>query len=51
MPSFIPLNVSNSYLVKELDIYDINNKIIKDIFKNILSFTNPLGLLSKKLVL
>ena len=42
MPFFIPLNVSNSYLVKELDIYNINNKIIKDAFKEALSFTNPL---------
>ena len=43
MPSFIPLNASNSYLVKELDIRDINNKIIKDAFKDALLFTNPLG--------
>ena len=47
MPSFIPLNTSNSYLVKELNIYDINNKIIKDAFKDALSFTNPLGSLPK----
>ena len=48
MPSFAPLNVSNSYSVKELDIYNINNKKIKDTFKDTLSFTNPLGLLFKK---
>ena len=51
MPSFIPLNASNSYLVKELDIYNINNKIIKDAFKDVFSFTNPLGLLPKELAL
>ena len=48
MPLFIPLNISNSYLVKELNIRDINDKIIKDTFKDILSFTNPLESLSKK---
>ena len=48
MPLFIPLNISNSYLVKEPNIYDINNKIIKDAFKDALSFTNPLGSLPKK---
>ena len=48
MPSFVPLNTSNSYLVKELNIHNINNKIIKDALKNTFSFTNPLGLLPKK---
>ena len=48
MPSFVPLNASNSYLIKELDIHNINNKIIKDTFKNTLSFTNPLGPLFKQ---
>jgi len=48
MPSFIPLNTSNSYLVKELNIRDINNKIIKDAFKNALSFINSLGFLPKE---
>ena len=48
MPFFVPLNASNSYLVKELDIHNINNKIIKDAFKDILSFTNPLGPLPKE---
>ena len=42
MPLFTPLNISNSYLVKELNIYNVNNKIIKDAFKDALSFTNPL---------
>jgi len=49
MPPFIPLNTFNNYLVKELDIRDINNEIIKDAFKDALSFTNPLKLLSKEL--
>ena len=48
MPSFTPLNASNSYLVKELNMRDIDNKIIKDAFKDTLSFTNPLGPLPKK---
>ena len=48
MPSFTPLNASNSYLVEELNICDINNKIVKDAFKDTLLFTNPLGLLPKK---
>ena len=41
--------MSNSYLVKELNIYNIDNKIIKDIFKDTPSFTNPLGPLPKEL--
>jgi len=48
MPSFIPLSMSNSYLVKELNIRDVDNKIIKDAFKDALSFTNPLGSLSRE---
>jgi hypothetical protein len=52
MPLFTPLNISNSYLVKELNIRDINDKIIKDAFKDAfkdaLSFTNPLGSLPKE---
>ena len=48
MPSFIPLNTSNSYLVKELNIRDVNDKIIKDAFKEALSFTNPLESLSRE---
>jgi len=48
MPLFIPLNIFNSYLVKELNICDINNKIIKDAFKDALSFTNPLESLPRE---
>ena len=48
MPLFTPLNISNSYLVKELNIYGVNNKIIKDALKDALTFTNPLGSLPKK---
>jgi hypothetical protein len=48
MPSFTPLNIFNSYLVKELNICNIDNKTIKDAFKDALSFTNPLGSLPKE---
>ena len=48
MPLFIPLNISNSYLVKELNIYNVDNKIIKDAFKDALSFTNPLEFLPRE---
>ena len=48
MPSVAPLNASNSYSVEELDMRDINNKIIKDAFKDILFFINPLGPLPKE---
>ena len=48
MPLFTPLNISNSYLVKELNIYNIDNKIIKDAFKDALSFTNPLESLPRE---
>ena len=48
MPLFTPLNISNSYLVKELNIRDVNNKIIKDTFKDALSFTNPLEYLPRE---
>ena len=44
---FTPLNTSDSYLVKELNMRDINNKIIKDAFKDAFSFTNSLGSLPK----
>ena len=47
MPSFIPLNTSNSYLVKELNIRDVDDEIIKDAFEA-LSFTNPLGSLPRE---
>ena len=39
--------MSNSYLVKELNIRNVDNKIIEDAFKDALSFTNPLGSLPK----
>ena len=45
---FTPLNTSNSYLVKELNIHNVNNKIIKDAFKNAFFFTNLLKSLPKK---
>jgi len=48
MPFFIPLNIFNSYLVKELNTRDINNKIIKNAFKDALSFTNPLEFLLRE---
>jgi len=48
MPSFIPLNTSNSYLVKELNTRDVDNEIIKDAFKDALFFTNPLESLPKE---
>ncbi len=48
IPLFIPLNISNSYLAKELNIYNVNNKIIKAAFKGALSFTNPLEYLPKE---
>ena len=48
MPLFTPLNISNSYLVKELNIYNINDKIIKDALKDALSFTNPLKYLPRE---
>jgi len=48
MPSFTPLNKSNSYLVKELNIRDIDNKIIKDAFKDALFLINPLKFLPKE---
>ena len=48
MPLFTPLSISNSYLVKELYIPDIGDKIIKDAFKDALSFTNPLESLPRE---
>jgi len=48
MPFFIPLNISNSYLVKELNTRNIDNKIIKDAFKDAFSFTNPLKSLPRE---
>jgi len=49
MPFFIPLNIFNSYLVKEFNMRNIDNKIIKDAFKDTLSFINPLKPLFKEL--
>ena len=40
--------MSDSYLVEEPDICDIDNKIIKDTFKEALFFINSLRSLSKK---
>ena len=48
MPFSKPLNISNSYLIKELNIHNIDNKIIKNTFKDAFSFTNPLKPLPKK---
>ena len=48
MPSFTPLNVSDSYLVEELNIHNIDNEMIKDAFKNAFLFTNSLGPLPKE---
>ena len=42
--------MSNSYSVKELNIHDIDNEIIKDAFKDALFFfINPLKSLPKEL--
>jgi hypothetical protein len=48
MPLFTPLNTSNSYLVEEPNIRDVDDKIIKDAFKDALSFTNPFKSLPKE---
>jgi len=48
MPSSIPLNTSDSYLVEKLDTRDVNDEIIKDAFKDALSFTNPLESLPRE---
>ena len=48
MSLFIPLNTFNSYLVKEFNIRGVNNKIIKDAFKDAFSFINPLKSLPKE---
>jgi len=49
MPSFTPLNMSNSYLVNELNMRNVDDEIIKDAFKDALSFTNSLGFLPREL--
>jgi len=48
MPSFIPLNTSDSYSVEELDTRDVDDEIIEDAFKDALSFTNPLESLPRE---
>ena len=48
MPLFTPLNTFNSYLVKELNIRGVNNKIIKDALKDAFAFTNLLGSLPRE---
>ena len=40
--------MSDGYLVKELNIRDVGDKIIKDAFKDALSFTNPLESLPRE---
>jgi len=49
MPLFTSLNASDSYSVEELNMYNVDNKIIEDMFKDALSFTDFLGLLFKEL--
>ena len=44
----MPLNIPNSYLIKELNIRGIDDKIIKTAFKDALPFTNPLDPLPKE---
>jgi hypothetical protein len=48
MPLFTPLNTSDSHLVEELDMRDVNDKIIEDAFKDALSFTDPLESLPRE---
>ena len=48
MPLFTPLNIFNSYLVKKLNMRNIDDKIIKDAFKDALFFTNPLKSLPRE---
>jgi len=48
MLSFTPLNTPDSYLIKELNMHSVNNKIIKDASKDALSFTNPLESLPRE---
>ncbi len=45
----MPLNASDGYLVKEFNMYNVNNKIIEDVFKDTFSFTDFLGPLFKEL--
>jgi hypothetical protein len=48
MSSFTSPNTSDSYLVEELDMRDVDDKIIEDALKEALSFTNPLGSLPRE---
>jgi len=48
MPSLIPLNIFNNYLVEEFNIYDVDDKIIENAFKDAFFFINPLEFLLKK---
>jgi len=48
MPSFTPLNIFNSYLVKEFNIRNIDDKIIKNTFKDTFFIINFLKSLPKK---
>jgi len=48
MPFFIPLNIFNNYLVKKLNIYNIDNKIIKDALKDAFFSFNSLKSLPKE---
>ena len=48
MPPFILLNIFNSYSVKEFNIYNVDNKMIEDAFKDTFLFTNLLGPLPKE---
>ena len=48
IPLFILLNISNSYLVKELNIYNVNNKEFDTIKHAIATLTKPLGSIPKE---
>ena len=48
MPLFIPLNISNSYLVKELNIRDVNNKEFNAVKHAMAAPTKPLDSIPKK---
>jgi len=48
MPSFTLLNIFNCYLVKEFNTRDVDDEMIKDIFKDAFSFTDFLKSLFKK---
>ena len=48
MPLFMFLNIFNSYLVEELNMRNINGKIIKNAFKDALFFINFLKSLPRE---